>query len=83
MEKGTYVAKVTSICRKGRHGPYVIAVAESPDVEGSVTFSLNDSVWREENWPSIGSLVVIRNLRKGTRGWRANSARNFIPSDNY
>lgn len=72
-------AIVQKVVTEGEHGPY--AVATSKEVEGSVTFSLESSVWQEPDLPESGTEVVLSELRKKRAGWRAMSARFFKPSD--
>ena len=73
-----YQAIVEKIISGGRHGPY--AVARS-DKLGSITFSLNDNVWREEDWPEPGTYVMLSQVRKKRAGWRAQHGRFIEPAD--
>jgi len=62
----------------GKHGPYAIATVQGL---GSVTFSLEKSVWDEEDAPEPGEIVVLSKLREKRAGWRAMQARYAKPSD--
>jgi hypothetical protein len=73
-----YRAIVEKIVRRGPHGPYAIASSENL---GSITFSLDPSVWREETWPDPGTYVILLQLRRKRAGWRAEQGRFLTPSD--
>ena len=73
-----YRAVVEKIIPNGQHGPY--AVARSDEL-GSITFSLDNSVWQEQGLPESGTYVVLSQMRKVRAGWRANSGRFMKPSD--
>lgn len=79
MTSESYHATVTSII--SGNSPY--AVAESQDVPDSVTFSLGTTrnVWSEDNPPTVGSEVILTDVRKVRKKWRAYSARFCRPSD--
>jgi hypothetical protein len=62
-------AVVQSIVPKGKHGPFAIATFEG--LKGSVTFSLEPTVWKEAEWPEEGMYVFLANLRQKRAGWRA------------
>jgi len=68
------VAVVQSVVA-GNHGRYAVAI--SNDIEGSITFSLRKDVWREKEDPEPGTYVVLLELRKKRKGWRAYKARFF------
>ena len=72
-------AVVREIFPNGRKGPYALARFE--DSKGTVTFSLDESVWHESELPKIGMFVMLSSLRKTKAGWRATSGRFFQPSD--
>jgi len=72
-------AVVQNVIPQGRHGPFAIATSEK--VEGSITFSLKENVWQEQEWPEQGMVVALSNLRKKRAGWRAMSGRFLRPSD--
>lgn len=72
-------AVVQNVIPQGRHGSF--AIAASDKVEGSITFSLKEDVWQEQEWPEQGTIVVLSNLRKKRAGWRAMSGRFLRPSD--
>ena len=65
--------------REGKHGPF--AVATSNQLEGSVTFSLEPTVWKEKEWPEEGMMVCLGELRQKRAGWRAKNGRFWKPSD--
>ena len=73
-------AVVQKIVLEGKHGPF--AVATSDQIEGSsVTFSLEPTVWMEDEWPEEGMIVLLEDLRQKRAGWRAKKGRFFKPSD--
>lgn len=72
-------AVVQNVMPDGKHGPY--AVATSDDITGSVTFSLEPTVWQDEDWPEQGSIVILSKLRQKRAGWRAKLGRFSQPSD--
>lgn len=75
------VGVVQSIVPEGKHGPYAAATVDG--LEGSVTFSLNKDVWREESHPTCGTHVVLSGIHWKNNGWRAAEARFFRPEDLY
>jgi len=77
-EKDMVQAVVQKIDSDGRHGPYAVATAEGL---GSITFSLEGSVWNEEDVPEPGEIVLLSKLRKKRAGWRAMFGRRYRPSD--
>ena len=78
MTEKSFVGKVQKVFPKGRHGPYAKASTEEL---GSITFSLNSSVWSEAKWPEEGTFVVMTDLLKKTAGWRADKCRFMRPED--
>lgn len=72
-------AVVQKVIREGKHGPF--AVATSDKLDGSVTFSLEPTVWKEKDWPEEGVIVILEELLKKRAGWRAKKGRFFKPSD--
>lgn len=78
MRNECYEATVDKIIAEGKHGPY--AVARSEEL-GSITFSLDPEVWREESWPEPGICVLLSNVFKKLAGWRAGCDRFVRPSD--
>lgn len=72
-------AVVRAIVPKGKHGPFAIATSEKLD--GSVTFSLEPTVWKEVEWPEEGMQVFLAKLRQKRAGWRAKLGRFWKPSD--
>jgi predicted anti-sigma-YlaC factor YlaD len=75
----SYQAIVQKVIAQGPHGPYAVAASEA--LEGSVTFSLDPTVWQEEDWPEAGSVVLLSKVRQRRAGWRSQSARFVTPSD--
>ncbi len=79
MEKTEmYWAVVEKVIANGSHGPYVVTRNE---VLGSITFSLDPKVWREEVRPEPGTYVLLSQITKKRAGWRAGSGRFVTPSD--
>lgn len=72
-------AVVQKVVSEGRHGPF--AVATSDGLDGSVTFSLERTIWKEKEWPEEGMYVLLGKLRQKRAGWRAKAGRFFKPSD--
>lgn len=72
-------AVVQKIVSEGEHGPFAVATSEKFD--GSVTFSLEPTIWKEEEWPEEGMIVYLAKLRQKRAGWRAKLARFWKPSD--
>lgn len=73
-----YQVVVEKIIPDGKHGPY--AVARSEEV-GLITFSLDEKVWQEKDWPEPGMYVMLYRVRKTRAGWRAQDGRFIQPSD--
>jgi hypothetical protein len=75
-------ATVTTLVqeKKGRngHGPYFIADGGE---YGSVTCSLNPSVWQDKEEPVVGEVVVLSKLYLKPAGWRAGHGRRARLSD--
>ncbi len=63
----------------GKHGPFVVTLCD--DVSGSVPFSLDQDVWLERVLPDLGSVVRLFDLRQKRAGWRATTARFWVPED--
>jgi len=63
----------------GKHGLFVVVHCDH--VYGSVTFSLNPDVWLEKVLPDLGSVVRLFDLRQKRAGWRATTARFWVPED--
>ena len=78
MDNKSYNAVVHAIFLNGKHGPYAVA---SHTELGDITFSLDQSVWEDVDWPEEGTIIVLSKLRKKRAGWRAYSGRFFQPSD--
>lgn len=75
----TIKAVVQKVIREGKHGPF--AVTTSDQIDGSVTFSLESTVWEEDDWPEEGMTVFLGKLRQKRAGWRAKEGRFWRPSD--
>lgn len=75
----TIKAIIQKVIPDGKHGPFAVATADQLD--GSVTFSLEPTVWIEADWPEQGMVVVLGKLRQKRAGWRAKEGRFFKPSD--
>jgi hypothetical protein len=72
-------AVVQKVITDGKHGPYAVASAEG--LVGSITFSLEPTVWIEEDLPEEGTIVYLTNLRQKRAGWRAKKGQYFKLSD--
>lgn len=89
--KGESTEKVIGIVKyvipDGKHGAYVKALdtCEKPSkkLEGYITFSIEEeqSVWTEKRSPKSGDLVVLEDIHKKLKGWRAEKARFYVPRD--
>lgn len=66
--RNSVVAVVQDVC-DGKNGNY--AVASSEEITGSITFSLDGKVWKEENDPEKGDMVVLGTVVMRKAGWRA------------
>ena len=72
-------AVVQKIVVNGKHGSF--AVATSDGLDGSITFSLEPTVWLEDDCPEEGLFVFLTKLRQKRAGWRAKQGRYWLPSD--
>lgn len=89
--KGESAEKIIGIVKyvllNGRHGAYVKALDTCEDssekLEGYITFSIEEEqgVWTEKRWPKPGDLVVLQDIHKKPKGWRAEKARFYRPRD--
>jgi len=68
-------ASVTGLSPKGQ-----IAYAKTEQY-GVVTFATQNSVWQGDTEPQTGEIVILSELRKFRKGWRAMKARRFILTD--
>ena len=59
-------------------GDIVFAKAES---YGTVTFKLSLDVWSGDGLPQKGEIVILEQITRFKRGWRALKARRFNLSD--
>jgi hypothetical protein len=48
-----------------------------------VTFSLEPTVWQEEDFPEAGNVVLLSKIRRKRAGWRAKAGRYYVPSDEH
>jgi hypothetical protein len=81
---GPYRAVVVETHREGHSGPWVKAFSDSlkaqpPLLDGTVTFSLGEAVWKEADSPSPGDIVLVYNVYEKKAGWRAGLARRSRP----
>ena len=76
-QQRTYEAVVDKVV-DGSNGPYAVAYS---DELGYVTFSLNATVWKEEEHPEAGVTVILSKVKLMRAGWRASNGRFFEPSD--
>lgn len=74
-------AIVQKVIPDGNHGPYAVATTEVAEIDGSVTFSLEPTVWQENELPEEGMFVYLEELRLKRSGWRAKKGRFWKPSD--
>lgn len=72
-------AIVQSVIEKGKHGPYAVAIND--ELDGSITFSLESTVWKESDWPESGNVVRLSAINQKRAGWRAKEGRFWSPSD--
>ncbi len=72
-------AIVQKIVLKGKHGPFFVATSDN--VTGSVTCSLEPTIWSEDEWPEEGEAVHLSRLRQKRAGWRAKVGRFWKLSD--
>ena len=72
-----YTGTVTSL-EEGPKGLY--AITSTSQARGSVTFSLADA-WDEDAPPEKGQRVVLEDLVRKGKGWRAKKARPLRPED--
>ena len=75
MPEETYRAFVGRIVPNGRHGPFFFA---NSDLLGRVTCSLGED---REEWPELGTEVVLTGVFKKRAGWRAKNWRHVRPSE--
>jgi hypothetical protein len=73
------IARVTKVIKD--QSPY--AVAKAVGLDSEVTFSLAShlKVWKEDETPSVGTRVILSDIRKNDNGWRAHTARFLRPED--
>ncbi len=73
------IARVVRVVRDEH--PYAVAAADG--ISAAVTFSLdpNHHVWEEPTYPIQGERVILSDIRKNDKGWRAHKARFLRPED--
>lgn len=83
----TLLATITKVV-KGKHGFYAVAISSFDSQEICITFSLEKEVLEEDIalTPHVlqqlpGISVVLSNIVKKEKGWRALHARFYKPSD--
>ena len=74
-------AIVRKVVQKSPGGSFAVATpVDRPDIVGSVTFSLEPTVWdHPDKLPEAGSVVLLGKLRRKPAGWRAKEARFWEP----
>ncbi len=67
----------------GHRGKYAVTslVLVSTSISGSITFLLEKPVWTEDYLPEEGTFVMLSNLCRKQRGWRAMKARPWNTQD--
>ena len=84
--KKAVIGILQDIIPKGDHGPYGVALRRGSikNKENSITFSLNGDVWKDERLPNptdFGSHLVLEDITKKDKGWRAGKARFYRLKD--
>jgi len=79
IKTGYVKAIVQKIFSEGKHGPFAVATSET--LGGSITFSLEPTVWTNQSWPEEGTVVHLSQIRQKRAGWRAKVGRFWMPSD--
>ena len=84
MNKNTQIEAIVERIIKGQHGRFI--VTRTKGFAGSVTFSLENGVWQEDEDPEPGTYVILSDIRKkrgrsGYDQWRSYKARFFRPGD--
>ncbi len=83
MNKNTLIEAVVERVVRGQHGRFVVTIAKG--FTNSVTFSLIDGVWQEDEDPEPGICVILSDIRKkhvrNYDQWRAYKARFFRIED--
>jgi hypothetical protein len=70
-------ATVTGISKAGYK---TIAFADSIEY-GIVTFDTSVKVWSRDTLPQTGEIVILSEMARFTKGWRAKTARPFVLAD--
>jgi hypothetical protein len=79
---------VQTVIREGKHGPYAVAVVRKGDGVAYVTFSLTRKTWKGRTLPERGNFVVLSEINRKMKGWRAGRARfvnmeDDVPDDTF
>jgi hypothetical protein len=70
-------ATVTGITKTGSK---IIAFTDSTEY-GIVTFDTSVEVWSRDTLPQTGEIVILSEMARFTKGWRAKTARPFVLAD--
>jgi hypothetical protein len=83
IRDGPIRAEVTDVIDDGERSYAVASACDGTSIKGTITFSLakSRSVWQEDRWPEATDVVLLSDLRRKVRGWRAMSARFVHLSD--
>ena len=85
--KKAVIGILQNIIQKGDHGPYGVATLRDgliKDEKNSITFSLCKHVWDDKRLPNptdFGSHLVLEDITKKDKGWRAGKARFYRLKD--
>jgi hypothetical protein len=79
----TLKAVIHRVYAGGPHGDYALALPKDSGPIDKLTFSLNPSVWKENNRPQEGEIVRLSQLVEKRAGWQAKEARFWSVEDEY
>lgn len=74
-ENDSVKANVTGFSKSGE---IAFATAEN---YGTITFKLDLGVWSGDRLPQIGEIVILSEMAKFQKGWRAGKARHYTLAD--
>lgn len=74
-ERDVVKAEVTGFSPNGR-----IAFTATDDY-GTVTFEISSDVWSGNGPPQKGEIVILSEMKRFRKGWRAAKARRFVLTD--
>jgi|GEM_PF-3374076 len=77
----TLKAVVHRIYPGGPHGDYALALPKDPGPITKLTFSLENSTWKEPKPPQQGEIVRLAGLVEKRAGWQAREARFWSTDD--